>query len=80
MAIKVLQADNSIEHQRQLVAEALPELESFIIIGKRPTASEPVHLGQSKKYHVFVIFSSKNLVVSRKRYTFVVLNQTRYLT
>ena len=39
MAIKVLQADNSIEHQRQLVAEALPELESFIIIGKRPTSS-----------------------------------------
>lgn len=39
MAIEVLQKDNSIEHQRQLVAEALPELESFIIIGKRPTAS-----------------------------------------
>lgn len=39
MAIEVLQDDNSLEHQRQLVAEALPELESFIIIGKRPTAS-----------------------------------------
>lgn len=35
MPIEVLQADNSIEHQRQLVAEVLPELESFIIIGKR---------------------------------------------
>lgn len=39
MAIEVLQDDNSLEHQRQLVADALPELESFIIIGKRPTAS-----------------------------------------
>ena len=39
MAIEVLQDDNSIEHQRQLVAEALPDLESFIIIGKRPAAS-----------------------------------------
>lgn len=39
MAIEVLQADNSIEYQRQLVAETLPELESFIIIGKRPSAS-----------------------------------------
>lgn len=39
MLIEVLQNDDSIEHQRQLVAEALPELESFIIIGKRPTAS-----------------------------------------
>ena len=39
MAIEVLQDDNSIEHQRQLVAEVLPELESFIIIGKRSTAS-----------------------------------------
>lgn len=39
MAIEVLQVDNSLEHQRQLVADALPELESFIIIGKRPTAS-----------------------------------------
>lgn len=39
MTIEVLQDDNSLEHQRQLVAEALPELESFIIIGKRPTAS-----------------------------------------
>lgn len=39
MAIEVLQDDNSIEHQRQLVAETLPELESFIIIGKRQTTS-----------------------------------------
>ena len=39
MAMEVLQDDNSLEHQRQLVADALPELESFIIIGKRPTAS-----------------------------------------
>lgn len=39
MAIEVLQKDDSLEHQRQLVAETLPELESFIIIGKRPTAS-----------------------------------------
>lgn len=39
MTIEVLQDDNSLEHQRQLVADALPELESFIIIGKRPTAS-----------------------------------------
>lgn len=37
--MEVLQDDNSLEHQRQLVADALPELESFIIIGKRPTAS-----------------------------------------
>lgn len=35
MAIEILQNDDSLEHQRQLVAEALPELESFIIIGKR---------------------------------------------
>ena len=34
MAIEVLQNDDSREHQRQLVAETLPELESFIIIGK----------------------------------------------
>ena len=39
MAIDVLQDDHSLEHQRQLVAENLPELESFIIIGKRPTTS-----------------------------------------
>lgn len=39
MAIEVLQNDDSIEHQRQLVAETLPELESFIIIGRRPTTS-----------------------------------------
>lgn len=40
MAIEVLQDDFSLEHQRQLVAEVLPELESFIIIGKRPSASD----------------------------------------
>lgn len=39
MALEVLQKDNSIEHQRQLVAEVLPELESFIIIGKRRASS-----------------------------------------
>lgn len=33
MAIEILQNDYSLEHQRQLVAEALPELEAFIIIG-----------------------------------------------
>lgn len=36
MAIEILQNDYSLEHQRQLVAEALPELEAFIIIGQRP--------------------------------------------
>lgn len=39
MGIEVLRDDNSLEHQRQLVAEALPELESFIIIGKRSADS-----------------------------------------
>lgn len=39
MAIEVLQDDDSIEHQRQLVVETLPELESFIIIGKRRTTA-----------------------------------------
>lgn len=39
MSIHVLQADFSIEHQRRLVVEALPELESFIIIGCRPKNS-----------------------------------------
>ena len=32
MAIEVLQNDDSREHQRQLVAETLPELESFITV------------------------------------------------
>lgn len=36
MSIHVLQADFSIEHQRRLVVEELPELEAFIIIGRRP--------------------------------------------
>lgn len=40
MAIEVLQNDNSIEHQRQLVAEVLPELGSFLIIGKRSPGSK----------------------------------------
>ena len=35
MKVEILQNDNSLEHQRQLVAEALPELDSFIIIGHR---------------------------------------------
>lgn len=35
MKVEVLQDDNTLEHQRQLVAEALPELDSFIIIGHR---------------------------------------------
>lgn len=35
MKIEILQNDSSIDHQRKLVAEALPELESFIIIGRR---------------------------------------------
>lgn len=39
MSIEVLQDDSSIEHQRKLVAEALPELEEFIIIGKRYVGS-----------------------------------------
>lgn len=39
MAIEVLQNDSSIEHQRQLVAETLPELGSFLIIGKRSPGS-----------------------------------------
>ena len=39
MSIEVLQDDSSIEHQRELVAEAIPELESFIIIGKRYVGS-----------------------------------------
>ena len=39
MSIHVLQADFSIELQRRLVVEALPELESFIIIGRRPKNS-----------------------------------------
>lgn len=39
MAIEILQNDNSLEHQRQLVAETLPELESFIIIGRRSASS-----------------------------------------
>lgn len=40
MSIQVLQNDNSIERQRQLVAAALPELESFIIIGRRYSDSD----------------------------------------
>ena len=39
MTIDILQNDHSIEHQRQLVAKTLPELESFIIIGKRYAGS-----------------------------------------
>ena len=39
MSIHVLQADFSIELQRRLLVEALPELESFIIIGRRPKNS-----------------------------------------
>ncbi|MDE7136605.1 MAG: hypothetical protein K2N91_08220 [Muribaculaceae bacterium] len=35
MNIEVLQNDSSVEHQRQLVAKALPELDSFMIIGHR---------------------------------------------
>ncbi len=37
MSVKVLQNDSSIEHQRKLIAEALPELESIFIIGRRKT-------------------------------------------
>lgn len=40
MAIEVLQNDSSVAHQRKLVAEALPELEQFIIIGRRAEDSE----------------------------------------
>lgn len=40
MNVEVLQADDSVDHQRQLVAEALPELEQFIIIGRRSSNSD----------------------------------------
>lgn len=39
MKIEILQNDSSTNHQRKLVAEALPELESFIIIGRRAEGS-----------------------------------------
>lgn len=39
MNIDILQNDNSVDNQRKLVAEALPELESFIIIGRRAEGS-----------------------------------------
>lgn len=40
MIMEILQNDNSVAHQRELVAEALPELEQFIIIGRRDKGSE----------------------------------------
>ncbi|MDE5988930.1 MAG: hypothetical protein K2H17_05995 [Duncaniella sp.] len=40
MNIEILQNDSSVDHQRKLVAEALPELEQFIIIGRRAEGSE----------------------------------------
>lgn len=39
MKIEHLQNDNSVETQRKLVAEALPELEQFFIIGRRAESS-----------------------------------------
>lgn len=39
MSVEVLQNDYSVDHQRQLVAEALPELQQFIIIGRRNSNS-----------------------------------------
>lgn len=39
--MEILQNDSSVAHQRKLVAEALPELEQFIIIiGRRAEGSE----------------------------------------
>lgn len=40
MKIEILQNDSSVDYQRKLVAETLPELEQFIIIGRGNKGSE----------------------------------------
>lgn len=39
MSVEILQNDSSVSHQRTVVAKALPELEAFIIIGRRSESS-----------------------------------------
>ncbi|MBD5243163.1 MAG: hypothetical protein HDS60_03645 [Barnesiella sp.] len=38
--MELLQNDNSVDYHRRIVAEALPELEQFIIIGQREVGSD----------------------------------------